>query len=369
MWLNDNTCADIFHEGWNVTVSGSPTFKPHKRNQNVKKALKSWNSNHFGNCYKKIEEINGHIANVQIFDKSYDNLALDSALQVELDIWLKIVETLCSKSKDKWLKDGDANTKYFHLSAINHARNNRIPSIKNRNDQIFFERDSVGNCFIDFYKVLFQTDYTDDNLPFPHSLDNLFHAFIYDNDNSFVHETPSSDLIKKTLFSLASNKSPGPDGLPPSFYKNFWKTTKKAFVDDVQHFFRTGHLLKALNSTFIALVPKHQKASRVDQFRPISLYNVTYETISKILACRLKIHLNHCISPYQMAFVFDRNIHHNSIISHELMHHIHNKKGNKGLMAIKVDLAKAFDRVEWHLLICILKNLGFSSKFCDLIHK
>lgn len=68
-----------------------------------------------------------------------------------------------------------------------------------------------------------------------------------------------------------------------------------------------------------------------------------------------------------MAFVDGRNINDNAIVSQEIMHYLHNKKGRKGFMAIKVDLAKAFDRVEWSLLICIFKNLGFSYNFTNWI--
>lgn len=60
-----------------------------------------------------------------------------------------------------------------------------------------------------------------------------------------------------------------------------------------------------------------------------------------------------------MAFVEGRTINDNNIVSHELMHYLHKIKGKKSFMSIKVDLAKAFDRVEWSLLISILSNLGF----------
>lgn len=246
------------------------------------------------------------------------------------------------KVKDKWLKDGDANTKYFHLTAIIHARKNRISSVKCLNNIVFSDWDSIGNCFFSYYSCLFKSD---------------------------LVAIPTYDLIKKTLFSFTSNKSPGPDGMPPTFFKKIWNTTKQALVDAIQHFFKTGHLLKALNSTFIALIPKNKNASRVDHYRPISLCNVTYKTISKILASRLKSHLKNCISPFQMAFVAGRNIHDNSIVSHEIVHYLHKKKGQKAFMAIKIDLIKAFDRVEWSLLICILKNLGFSDQFINLINE
>lgn len=68
-----------------------------------------------------------------------------------------------------------------------------------------------------------------------------------------------------------------------------------------------------------------------------------------------------------MAFVDGRTINDNNIVSHELMHYLHKIKGKKSFMAIKVELAKAFDRVEWSLLISILSNLGFGHTFTDWI--
>lgn len=127
--------------------------------------------------------------------------------------------------------------------------------------------------------------------------------------------------------------------------------------------------MKSLNHTFIAIIPKTKSASKVEHYRPISLCNVTYKIISKILANRLKPHLGFFISPFQMGFVSGRNIHDNNIVSHEIMNYIHKKKGINGCLAIKVDLAKAFDKVEWNVLICILYNLGFSHVFIDWINE
>lgn len=133
----------------------------------------------------------------------------------------------------------------------------------------------------------------------------------------------------------------------------------------IQYFFRNGHMLKALNHTFIALIPKIQHPTRVEQFRPISLCNITYKVISKLIANKLKPLLAHIVSPFQMAFVEGRCSNDNNIISHEIMHYVHKKKCKKSFMAIKVDLTKAFDRVEWSLLIDILLNLGFCNTFTN----
>lgn len=86
-----------------------------------------------------------------------------------------------------------------------------------------------------------------------------------------------------------------------------------------------------------------------------------------ILASWLKPHLEKFISPFQMTFIKDRNIHDNNIVPPEIMNYIHRKKEKNGCLAIKVDLAKAFDKVEWNLLLCILSNLGFSETFTGWI--
>lgn len=326
MWLDDNTCFDTVQKGWNKSVSCSSQFKLHSRIKNVKQFLKDWNLNHFGNCYKKIKDIQIQIEKVQLLENFYTNNSLDLALQVELDMWLQRIETFWKqKAKDKWLMDGDSNTRYFHLTTIINARHNRIISIKNMNNLVFYDRNSIGNCFVNFYKTLFTSSYASSSLPYPDNLDNLFSLTIENQDISNLTSIPTPMTMKKTLFSFADNKSPGPDGLPPTFYKNFWNTNKFAVIEATQNFFRTGHILKALNSSFIALIRKSKNASRVDHYRPISLCNLTYKIISKILADRIKAHLKKCISPFQMAFISGRNIHDYVIISHEIMHYLHLK--------------------------------------------
>jgi hypothetical protein len=100
------------------------------------------------------------------------------------------------------------------------------------------------------------------------------------------------------------------------------------------------------NHTFIALIPKQLGASTVHQFRPISLCNIIYKLISKILANRFKAQLHLFISPYQSAFVPAKSIQDNTIMAHELFNVINSKKGRGGLMVIKIDMEKAFDRME-----------------------
>jgi hypothetical protein len=113
------------------------------------------------------------------------------------------------------------------------------------------------------------------------------------------------------------------------------------------------------NHTFLTLIPKQKEAHSVNQFRPINLCNISYKIIAKILANRLKTTLHKIISPLQLAFVPKRNIQDNSIIAHKLLHSFNLKRGKGGFMFLKMDIEKAFDKMEWKLILSIMQHLGF----------
>lgn len=164
--------------------------------------------------------------------------------------------------------------------------------------------------------------------------------------NQRLVAVPTQIEILQALEQMGSLKSPGPDGFNVLFYKTYWSTVGDAVSTEVQCFFSTGKLKPALNHTFLVLLPKITSAFKVEQFRPISLCNVVYKLITKILADRLRPLLELIVNPSQAAFVPKRSISDNIIINHELMFYLKNRKEPKGFMAIKIDLIKAYDRVE-----------------------
>ena len=122
-------------------------------------------------------------------------------------------------------------------------------------------------------------------------------------------------------------------------------------VQIVRNFFATDTFPQSLNKTLITLVPKASDPESFSQYRPISCCNFAYKVISKVLANRLKPWLLALISPQQTGFIQGRNIQENIIIAHEAIHALKvSKKGAKAQFAIKLDLAKAYDKVDWKFL-------------------
>lgn len=141
-------------------------------------------------------------------------------------------------------------------------------------------------------------------------------------------------------------------------------------MEYVRNFFDTCNVLEGMNDTSLVLIPKNSNPSLMGDLRPISLCNMLFKIGSKVLANRMKLVLNSVISENQRAFIPGRLISDNMMISFEVMHYLKRKTtGKTGSMALKLDLNKAYDRVEWKFLGDVLTKMGFSARWKQLIIK
>lgn len=124
-------------------------------------------------------------------------------------------------------------------------------------------------------------------------------------------------------------------------------------------------MLEGLNSTFITLIPKVDKPSTFDDFKPISLCNYIYKINAKIIVDRVRPILSLHISQEQFSFLQNRQIHEVVGTGQELLHNVHLKK-LKG-MIMKVDLLKSFDTANWIYIQISLTQLGFPYTFIKWI--
>ena len=170
------------------------------------------------------------------------------------------------------------------------------------------------------------------------------------------------------LKQMALLKAPGLDGMPQLFYQQFWQVMNHDVTNFVLSWLNSSTLPHPLNHTFITLIPKIKNPEYVHDFRPISLCNILYKVFSKVLAYRLKTLLPSMITEHQFAFTKDSLITDNIMIAFETLHCMksHNS-GPSRFMALKLDMSKAYDRVEWNFLENIMQKMGFNEQWIGLV--
>ena len=123
-----------------------------------------------------------------------------------------------------------------------------------------------------------------------------------------------------------------------------------------------------INRTHIFLIQKIKSPERITEYRPISLFTVIYKLVSKVLANRLKSILPIVISENQSAFQAGRVITDNILMAFKTLHYMkHHQAGSSGFMALKLDMSKAYDRVEWKFLELMMKRMGFADSWVALM--
>ena len=163
-------------------------------------------------------------------------------------------------------------------------------------------------------------------------------------------------------------KAPDPNGMSTIFYQKYWDIVGYDVANMVLNVLNSNAPFAEINRTNIALVPKINNPSKMKDFHPISLNNVAYKLISKVLANRLKVVLPHLISENQSAFLAGCLITDNILVAFELMHYLdHKKSGKDGYMAVKLDMSKAYDRVDWIFIKKVIRRLGFHERWLDWI--
>lgn len=191
---------------------------------------------------------------------------------------------------------------------------------------------------------------------------------ISSSKNAELMQPVTEEEVKHALFQMHPDKSPGPDGMTPAFFKKHWSIVGRDVFLMVENFFADGFIPDGLNISNVVLIPKTKSPSKMTELRPISLCNVLVKIITKVLANRMKSMLDTIISDNQSAFIPGRLISDNVMVSYEIMHYLKRKKrGNEGYMALKLDMSKAYDRVEWDFLRDVLLKMGFNGWWVHLI--
>eukprot|EP00253_Pinus_taeda_P034106 PITA_34106 len=266
------------------------------------------------------------------------------------------------KSRQLWLKEGDKNTAYFHKQAAARRTRNNVSAINDSEGNHYNNQEDIKKAASSHFRSLLtesqeEGDYSDLLQYLPKSITQEI--------NNTLNREIGEEEIRKAIWTLQPDKSPGLDGFPISFYREYWQLIKKDLAKMLRGVQRKGKMGGFTNSTFLALIPKENRPSSFSRFRPISLCNSSYKIFTKIIATRLKSLLPSLISENQGGFLSNRQIHDSIILVQEAIHSSISRQ-EKGFV-LKLDLANAFDRVRHSYLFAVLKKMGFDSLFINTI--
>ena len=196
---------------------------------------------------------------------------------------------------------------------------------------------------------------------------NIWPSFLRNEKASTLCANLTRLEVKEGLGSLKPLKAPGPDGIHAGFFQAYWQQVGTSVVNEVFKVFQSSTMPSHLNKTLITLILKHPRANCLATFRPISLCNTVYKVVTNIIVKRLRPFLPKLISPLQTAFFLGRMGLDNMIIAQEIIHTMTLKKGKTRFMAIKIDLKKAYNRLEWNFIRDVLELYRLPPSLIKLI--
>ncbi|XXG90028.1 hypothetical protein AAC387_Pa12g1893 [Persea americana] len=173
--------------------------------------------------------------------------------------------------------------------------------------------------------------------------------------------------IRWALFSIIPSKAPGLDSFNAKFFQVFWNMVKGDLCSTVLDLFARVNLESRINETAIILIPKKENPRTFKKFRLISLCNVTYKLILKIMVHRLRPILSRLIFPNHGAFVPRRKALDQIVVAREMVHTMSKMKGSRPTIAVKLDVEEAYDTLRWDFLQACLTKLGFNMNFISKI--
>jgi len=201
-----------------------------------------------------------------------------------------------------WLREGDRNTKFFHVLTKQRRARNKITQLLDENVNVVEDEEGLLAIATSYFRQIFESSNPEDIEEALAQVPMTITGAMNENLTAPVTEWE----VKLALFAMHPEKAPGPYGMTALFYQKFWDIVKDDLTLMVNNFLIEGTVVNGLNDTNICLIPKTAKPNHMAQFRPISLCNVSYKIISKVLCQRLKKVLPGLISETQSAFVAGR---------------------------------------------------------------
>ncbi|XP_010430973.1 PREDICTED: uncharacterized protein LOC104715251 [Camelina sativa] len=290
------------------------------------------------------------------------NLAEEASANARWEHVAGLEETfLKQRSKLHWLHVGDKNNRAFYNAIKERQSLNFINEVIDPSGRCLTTMDDIKAEGVRFFSHLLTHQPPAFTGLSTETLQDLLPVWCSLSQQDALLLEVSGVEVKQVLFRCHQIN------LQVEFFKSAWSVLGPDLTKAVQSFFQFGFLPKGVNTTILALIPKTTTSKEMKDYRPISCCNVLYKIISKLLANRLKAILPNFIAPNQSAFIKDRLLMENILLATEIVKDYH-KEGISPKCAMKIDISKAFDSVQWPFLLNVLTALNLPTKAAAARH-
>ncbi|KAM1239603.1 hypothetical protein ACFX2J_045019 [Malus domestica] len=326
MWAKEEECRRIVESCWNRQSPGNAISRWQFRINDCRSKLTSWSKRKFKHRSEAIAVLMDQLGELQLnWGPNREEIL---KLTIEVDLLREQEESFWKqRSRINWLREGDANTLFFHQSTLHRRRRNKVVKIL-MEDGVWEENPRRVHQVVDDYFINLFTSFGPRD--WGQALDSI-NQIVTDDMNQSLLEPISEEEIRMDVRQMGGFKAPGPDGFQGVFYHAYWDCIAKDVYELVLLLSNGDTCPRQLNATHIVLIPKIP-------------------------------------NPESNAFVGGRQIQDNIGIAHELFHFLKLRKTkSKFELGIKLDMSKAYDRVEWDSLDAVMEKMGFHPVWRRLI--
>ncbi|XP_013595187.1 PREDICTED: uncharacterized protein LOC106303476 [Brassica oleracea var. oleracea] len=358
---------------WSQSVgTGSKLFLLGQRLKLAKECCRSLNREGFGNIQQRTKDALVELERIQNALLTVPTPELVTEESQAREVWSFFASAQENffklKSRIRWLKEGDSNTRFFHRAVMNRQSWNAIRYLRNSSGLRIFNQEQIKGMTVAYFKNLLGSENRGIE---PMSVDEirLTHPFrCSDSLASELTRLPTDEEIKEVFFKLPKSKAPGPDGFSVEFFLDAWEVVGVDSIQAVKEFFSSGRMLRKFNATTIALLPKMTGADELSKFRPVSCCSTIYKVVARLLKKRLKIFVSKAVQLNQVGFIKGRFLCENVLLASELVSGFH-KRGQTTRGCLQIDLVKAYDNLNWEFMLNILKAFDLPEVFLNWIRE
>ncbi|KAK6791450.1 hypothetical protein RDI58_010531 [Solanum bulbocastanum] len=365
-WAEQPSFTETVDRCWDRPAEGNPMWIFHQKLKRLSSTLSVWSKQKFGDIYAKIKEFEEKARTLEeklIHNNTEEQRAELHGVNAEYIKFMKLEDSILKqKSQLHWFKEGDANSKYFHALIRGRRRRLFIHKILKDDDEWIQGDEHIAQAACEYFQDIF----TGEEKLIDETYMKYIPRMVNKDQNDRLKALPSMYELKEAVYSMNPNSAAGPDGMNGYFFQKCWDIIKKDLLAVIHAFFNGQMIPKYISHACLVLLPKVQHPNKLSEFRPISLSNFTNKIISKILSLRLTPILPNLISPNQSGFMKGRSITENIMLAQEIIHQIKRPAIGSNVV-IKLDMAKAYDRVSWSYTCLILRKMGFDENLIDMI--